>query len=100
MTMLVEGLRTVARNLYIWTVLPLRRSHRLRYIVGGVLLLLVSFAAASWVMDAFWPNETALKPKLAELPPLQPITRTSFVAAPIVVANNAIRTTLDNAAPR
>lgn len=99
-TTLVEGLRTIARTLYIWTVLPLRRSHRLRYIVGGVLLLLVSFAAASWVMDAFWPNEAALKPKLAELPPLQPITRTSFIAAPIVVANSAIRTTLDNAAPR
>ncbi len=99
-TTLVEGLRTVARTLYICTVLPLRRSHRLRYILGGVLLLLMSFAAASWVINTFWPNEAALKPKLAELPPLQPITRTSFVAAPIVVANSAIRSTLDNAAPR
>ena len=33
--------------------------------------LLVSFAAASWVMDSFWPNEAALKPKLAELPPFE-----------------------------
>jgi hypothetical protein len=97
---LVESLRTVGRVGYIVFVRPLRRSGWLRFVVGGVALLIVSFYGALWALDAIWPNDAGLKPKLVELPPLKPMTRLSSVTAPIVVANSAIRAALDAAAPR
>jgi hypothetical protein len=97
---LIEAARTVARNLYIWIVLPLRRRRALRLGLAAVAILSVSFYAALWAMDAIWPREAALTPKLAQLPPLKPVSRLSYVTTPIVVSNNAIRTVLENAAPR
>jgi hypothetical protein len=97
---LVESLRTIGRVGYIVLVRPFRRSGRLRLLIGGAALLAVSFYAALWALDAIWPNDSGLKPKLVELPPLKAMTRLSSVTAPIVVANSAIRATLDAAAPR
>jgi len=99
-TAVKEGTRTVARTLYIALVRPFRRSARLRLITGGAILVIVSFFGALWLIDALWPNDAGLKPKLAELPPLKAVTRVSSIVAPVVVANNAIRATLDAAAPR
>lgn len=97
---LVESLRTVGRVGYIMLVRPLRRARWLRLVLGGIALVVLSFYGALWALDKLWPNDTGLKPQLAELPPLKPMTRLSSVVAPIVVANSAIRTTLDGAAPR
>jgi hypothetical protein len=96
----VEAARTVARNAYIWIVLPLRRRPRLRLIAGAIAIVCISFYGALWAMEAIWPSADGLTPKLAQLPPLKPVTRMSYVTAPIVVSNNAIRVALDNAAPR
>jgi hypothetical protein len=96
----VETARTVARHAYVWVILPVHRRPRLRLIAAGASLLLISFFAALWVLEAFWPSDAGLNPKLAQLPPLKPLTRMSSVTAPIVVANSAIRVALDNAAPR
>lgn len=97
---LKEAARTVARTLYIALVRPFRRSARLRLIAAGAALVLVSFFAALWLLDTLWPNDAGLKPKLAELPPLKAMTRTSSIVTPVVVANSAIRAALDAAAPR
>ena len=101
----VETLRTVARNLYIFIVLPLRRSARLRLIVGAVAVVLFFFTVTLWALDRFFPGESKNAasrgaPALAALPPLPPASRPSLVVAPIAVALPAIRVALDGAAPR
>jgi hypothetical protein len=78
----------------------LMRSPRARVLAGGGVIVIMSFAAALWAIDALFPGGNTAAPKLAELPPLQPATRTSVVIAPTAVALAAIRNAMDNAAPR
>jgi hypothetical protein len=74
-------------------------------IIGGVLLIAVFFTVTLWAMEKFWPQDARqgahlTRPKLAELPPLKPVTRTSVAVAPTAVALTAIRDIIEGAAPR
>lgn len=85
---------------------PLRlfgRSRAFRLTLGAVVVLGFSFYAALWALDRVFPPENDAKKAVAKLPappPLPPVTRASYVIAPVAVALTAIRTSLDNAAPR
>jgi hypothetical protein len=74
----------------------------MRWVFGGTVLFAAFFAAALRVMDSIWPADPALAqtPPAVATPPLAPMTRTSFVIAPIAVANAAIRDAIEAAAPR
>lgn len=77
------------------------RSRRLRLLVGAVIVLVGSFYAALWTLDRIMP--ASIPPALANLPPLpalQPVTRSSYVIAPVAVSIAAIRDSMDAAAPR
>jgi hypothetical protein len=88
---------------------PLRvfgRSRRFRLIAGAGCIVVGFFAATLWALDRFFPadnkNSDARKAvaSLPALPALQPITRSSYVIAPVAVALTAIRARLDAEAPR
>jgi hypothetical protein len=90
-----------------WVTAPIRwfgRSRAFRLGLAGVLVLGASFYATLWALDRFMPAAgTATPPALAKLPvlpPLPPVTRASYVIAPVAVALTAIRANLDAAAPR
>jgi hypothetical protein len=77
------------------------RSRRFRWGVGAVIVIAGSFYAALWALDRVMPASTP--PALVNLPPLpalQPVTRSSFVIAPVAISINAIRESMDAAAPR
>ncbi len=92
----IRGLLIVTRE----ALTPWLRSGRSRTIIGAAVVLAVSFTAALWAIDALFPGGNTGAPKLVELPPLQPATRTSYVIAPTAVALAAIRNAMDSAAPR
>src|ERR1051325_11899603 len=93
-------------NLIYWATAPIRwfgRSRAFRLGAIGVVVLGASFYAALWALDRFMPVAVTVPPALAKLPslpPLPPVTRASYVIAPVAVALTAIRTSLDAAAPR
>jgi hypothetical protein len=71
-----------------------------RILIGAVVIAL-SFAGALAVMNLIWPSTpTGRRPALAEVPPLDAITRSSVVVAPAALALAAIRDTIEGAAPR
>jgi hypothetical protein len=72
----------------------------MRRILTGAAIAAVFFAGTLWATGKFWPSGSSGRPKLAELPPLKPATRTSVVVAPTAVALSAIRPLLEAAAPR
>ena len=74
----------------------------LKLILGGGAVVLGSFFIALAVMNWLSPANSvpAGRPPLTEVPPLQPITRTSVVVAPASIALSAIRDAMDGAAPR
>ncbi len=79
------------------------RSRAFRLTLGAGLVFALCFSATQWALDRFIPADSDAKKAVAKikpLPPLQPVTRTSYVIAPVAVALSAIRQTLDNAAPR
>ena len=54
-----------------------------------------------FVAHNFWPGaETGRAPTLAPVPPLEPVTRSSTIIAPVAIAHSAIRTALEAQAPR
>jgi hypothetical protein len=67
-------------------------------IAAGVVAL--SFLAALKAMDWLTPDSAVPASALAELPPLPPVTRSSYVVASVTVALSAIRDAADRAAPR
>ncbi|HEY2135511.1 MAG TPA: DUF4403 family protein [Xanthobacteraceae bacterium] len=69
-------------------------------IAAGAVVLVASFVGALWVLDAFFPRTDSRPPKLVDMPPLKPATRTSTVTAPIAVALTAIRDAMEAQAPR
>jgi hypothetical protein len=97
--------RILDDTIYIVTA-PIRlfgRSRRFRLLVGALVLLAVCFEAALWAFDRFLPPEDDAKLAVAKLPPpppLQPVTRASYVIAPVGIALTAIRQSLDAGAPR
>jgi hypothetical protein len=74
---------------------------RLRTILIGVAILLVSFLGASIAMQFLSPASAPdRRPALAEVPPLKQVSRTSVVVTPTAIALSAIRDALDASAPR
>jgi Domain of unknown function (DUF4403) len=84
------------------------RSRRLRLALGAGCVVIASFAATLWALDRFIPGDgrsggadiNALLAQLPKLAPLQPVSRASYVIAPVAVTLNAIRRRMDVAAPR
>src|SRR5581483_1182829 len=72
---------------------------RLKFILLGIAVLVASFAASLYAMNALWPA-TVEKPVLAKLPPLPPVARNSEILTPISISISALRDGLDRAAPR
>jgi hypothetical protein len=73
---------------------------RARAIILGGLVVVDSFAAATLAMNALWPVSLQQgRPQLVAVPPLQPLTRTSTVLAPVSIAMSAIREVLEKQAP-
>lgn len=69
--------------------------------IGAIAIVVIFFSASLWALNRFFPlNDNVAAPKLAALPTLPPLTRSSYVVAPVAVALTAIRTALENAAPR
>ena len=93
------------RAIYIATA-PLRlfgRSRRFRIALGAACVVALFFAATLWALDRFMPADSDAKKTVASLPPLpalQPLTRASYVIAPVAIALTAIRQSMDAAAPR
>jgi len=75
---------------------------RIRTILLGVLVVAVSFVAATLIMDLLWPSALPQqqRPALTAVPPLQPLAGTSTVLAPTAIALTAIREALDTQAPK
>jgi len=74
----------------------------LRKILLGVLIIAAFFGATLWTLDTFFPADSMSerRPVLTERTPLQPVTRTSVIVAPVAVAALAIRDVLEANAPR
>src|SRR5476651_1524048 len=90
---------------------PLRlfgRSRPFQLIVGASCIVGGFFVATLWALDRFFPagtdpqNSDAKRAvaALPALPALQPVSRASYVIAPVAVALTAIRASMDAAAPR
>ena len=79
-----------------------KRAFSLRNIFFGALIVAVFFGGTLWALNTFWPScPTAQgRPALEQIAPLQPVTRTSTVIAPVAVSHMAIRDALEVAAPR
>src|SRR5262245_62147126 len=77
---------------------------RLIKMLGGIVVLAVSFFGSLWVMDRVSPSAAApdggTKPVLVQLPPLPPAARVSTVMAPVTITLASIRDAADRAAPR
>src|SRR3970282_2178656 len=79
------------------------RSRRFRLALGALAVVAVFFTITLWALDRLAPTDTGAKQAVANLPTLpalQPVTRASYVIAPVAVALSAIRTSLDAGAPR
>ncbi|MDI1346228.1 MAG: DUF4403 family protein [Pseudolabrys sp.] len=85
---------------------PLRLFGRSRAVRLGTLaaaVIAVFFAATLWALDRFLPGATPaaqVVAKLEPLPPLQPLTRASYVIAPVAVSLSAIQRSLEASTPR
>ena len=80
------------------------RSRRFRLAIGAVAVVALFFSVTLWALDRFFPTGRGLTQtplaQLPQLPPLQPLTRASYVIAPVAVSLAAIGRSLDAAAPR
>jgi len=87
---------------------PLRmfgRSRRFRLAIGAACIVVAFFAATLWALNRLMPADSGVETarvilQPSPLPPLQPVTRSSHVIAPVAVALTAIRRSMDAAAPR
>src|SRR6478735_2548433 len=81
---------------------PLLFGLSIRTVVLGAGVLAIFFSGTLWALNTFSPRNALdeSKPATAELKPLQPVTRTSVMIAPVAVANLAIRDALEANAPR
>lgn len=76
----------------------------LRTIILGLVIVVVAFVGAMFLMNVLWPGGSSSlregRPALTAVPPLQPLTGTSTVLAPAAIAMSAIRDALEVQAPR
>ena len=73
---------------------------RIRTIAFGAVIVVASFAAATWVLNLASPTVQHDRPAVASMPPLQPLSGSSTILAPFAVATSAIRDVLEAQAPR
>ena len=68
----------------------------------GAAVVIIFFSSTLWALNRFFPGNPLdeSKPATAALNPLQPVTRTSVIVAPVAVAALAIRDALEANAPR
>ncbi|HEY2754911.1 MAG TPA: DUF4403 family protein [Pseudolabrys sp.] len=98
-------MRRLSDKILYYVTAPVRlfaTSRRFRLIFGGIIVVAVCFKGTLWALDYFLPQDTDAKEavaKLPQLPALQPVTRSSYVIAPVAVALTAISQRLDSAAP-
>jgi Domain of unknown function (DUF4403) len=78
----------------------MRLAVSLKTILIGTAVVAVSFFISLKAMDWVAPGGRVPAPVLVELPPLPPVSRRSFVLAPVAIALTAIRDAADRAAPR
>ena len=71
-----------------------------RILLGVVAVVVCVVVAAVAAMFVLARSGSDRKPALADIPPLQPATRTSVVIAPAAIALTAIRDALEAQAPR
>src|SRR4051812_41640685 len=74
----------------------------IRGVVLGALVLAAFFSTTLWALNRLMPGNPLdeSRPATAALAPLQPVTRTSVIVAPVAVAALAIRDAMEAAAPR
>jgi len=74
---------------------------RVRTIILAILVVAVAFIGATLAFDRLWPTSLEPgRPALVAVPPLQPLTGTSTVLTPAIIAMPAIRDALDAQTPR
>lgn len=74
---------------------------RLRTVLAGIVVAVVTFIGATVAMQVLWPAlDSGRRPMLEKVAPLPPATRTSVIAAPIEIALTAIRDALEAETPR
>jgi hypothetical protein len=78
----------------------MRLAVSLKTILIGIAVIAVSFLISLKAMDWLAPRGSVPAPVLVELPPLSPVSKRSFVLAPVAIALTAIRDAADRAAPR
>ena len=72
-----------------------------RTILIGVAIVVVAFAGATWLLNVLWPNAPQEdRPLLIAVPPLKPLSGTSTVLTPAVIAMSAIQDALEAQTPR
>jgi Domain of unknown function (DUF4403) len=69
-------------------------------IVVGVLIAVVGLAGGLWATRWFAASAPDRRPKLVEIPPLAPVTRSSVIVTSAAIALTAIQEALEKAAPR
>src|SRR5689334_6984806 len=74
----------------------------IRTLVIGAAVVVIFFSSTLWALNRFFPGNPLdeSKPATAALKPLQPVTRSSTIVAPVAVAALAIRDALEANAPR
>jgi hypothetical protein len=74
----------------------------IRGVVFGAAVLVAFFSGTLWALNRFMPASTSdeSRPATVELSPLQPVTRTSIIVAPVAIAALAIRDAMEAHAPR
>ena len=77
----------------------MRLAMSLKTILIGIAVVAVSFFVSLKAMDWIAPRGRTPAPVLVELPPLPPVSKRSFVLAPVAIALSAIRDAADRAAP-
>jgi hypothetical protein len=71
-----------------------------RRIIVGVLIVVIAFAGGVWATKWLWPDAADRRPKLIEVAPLAPVTRSSLIVMPAAIALTAIRDAMEREAPR
>ena len=68
----------------------------------GAVVIAAFFTGTLWALDRFFPGTTLdeSRPAPTALAPLQPVTRTSVIVAPVAIATLAIRDAMEAHAPR
>src|SRR5262252_834295 len=68
-----------------------------RNIVIAALIVVVALAGAAAAMKWLWPTVIDRRPKLAEMTPLAPVTRSSRIVLPAMITMTAIRDLMERA---